>query len=341
LYLLDYGETWGANKDSKLLKISYQWGNIAPVAKCSADKMAGGEPLTVLLSSEGSKDHEGEALSFEWRLHPGGRMFSTEAHAKLTLTAPGNYIAELRVRDEKGASASASVPLIAGNNAPQVRFIEPRDGDFFTPGKPLRYAVAVDDAEDGTSRDYEEVFEARTFVKAVFGRGDGRQEEAEPGLALMKQSDCFNCHAVEQRIVGPPLLEVANRYRGSNDAVELSVQRVIKGSSGVWSEVPMLPHESLNPDQIRMMVRWIFALEPGRRGGNVARGLSGEINVPKDDKLQSATLEASYSDNGRAPAGSLGGKAAVKLRSRRIEAELADEKQGAKVLGRFLAGGQD
>ena len=98
----------------------------------------------------------------------------------------------------------------------------------------------------------------------------------------------------------------------------------------------MLPHESLNPDQVRMMVRWIFALEPGKRSGHVARGLSGEINVPKDDKLQSATLEASYSDNGRAPAGSLGGKAAVKLRSRRIEAELADEKQGAKVLGKFL-----
>lgn len=336
LYLLDYGETWGANKDSKLLKISYQWGNIAPVAKASADKTAGREPLTVSLSSDGSKDYEGEALSFEWRLHPGGSMFSTEAHPKLTLTAPGNYIAELRVRDEKGASGSASLPFIVGNSLPDVRFIEPQDGDFFTPGRPLRYAVAVNDAEDGSSRDYEEIFDGHTFVSAVFGRRDGKQEEAEPGLALMKQSDCFNCHAVEQRIVGPPLLEVANRYRGSNDAVELSVQRVIKGSSGVWSEVPMLPHESLNPDQVRMMVRWIFALEPGKRGGNVARGLSSEINVPKDDKLQSATLEASYSDNGRAPAGSLAGKAAVKLRSRRIEAELADEKQGAKVLGKFL-----
>jgi cytochrome c len=336
LYLLDYGETWGANKDSKLVKISYQWGNIAPVAKASADKIAGGVPLTVLLSSDGSKDHEGETLSFEWHLHPGGKIFSTQASPELTLTAPGNYIAELRVRDEQGASASTSVPLIAGNNAPQVRFIEPQNGDFFTPGKPLHYAVAVNDAEDGSSRDYEEVFEGRTFVNTVFGRGDGKREEAEPGLALMKQSDCFNCHAVEQRIVGPPLLEIANRYRGSNDAVEISLQRVIKGSSGVWSEVPMLPHESLNPDQVRMMVRWIFALEPGKRGGNVARGLSGEINVPKDDKLQTATLEASYSDNGRAPAGSLGGKAAVKLRSRRIEAELADEKRGAKVLGKFL-----
>ena len=34
-------------------------------------------------------------------------------------------------------------------------------------------------------------------------------------------------------------------------ALEASVQRVIKGSSRVWGEVPMLPHESFNPDQVR------------------------------------------------------------------------------------------
>jgi cytochrome c len=68
LYLLDYGTTWGSNKDSKLLKISYQWGNIAPVAIVGARNAAGREPLTVELSSTGSMDHEGEAIRFEWRL---------------------------------------------------------------------------------------------------------------------------------------------------------------------------------------------------------------------------------------------------------------------------------
>ena len=36
LYLLDYGETWGANRDSKLVKISYVRGNLPPVAIASA-----------------------------------------------------------------------------------------------------------------------------------------------------------------------------------------------------------------------------------------------------------------------------------------------------------------
>lgn len=336
LYLLDYGETWGANKDSRLIKISYQWGNIAPLARAATDVTAGREPLTVKLSSAGSKDHEGDALSYEWRLHPGAKTFSTEANPSLTITTPGNYLAELRVSDGKGGVTAANLPLIVGNSAPTLRFIEPQDGDFFTPGRPVRYEVAVTDAEDGSSADYEEIFEPRTYVNATWTRGDGKLEETEPGLAFMKQSDCFNCHAVEQKIVGPPLLEVAQRYRGQSDALEAGVQRVIKGSSGVWSDLPMLPHESLNPDQVRMMVRWILALQPGKAGAGLVRGLTGELKAPKDDRTRAAVLEATYTDSGRGPAGALTGKASVQLRHRRLEAELADEKSGLKVLGNNL-----
>ncbi|MFM1770481.1 MAG: hypothetical protein RJA22_3010 [Verrucomicrobiota bacterium] len=336
LYLLDYGETWGVNKDARLVKISYQWGNIAPVARVTASVAAGREPLTVELSSAGSLDPEGDSLSHEWRLHPGGKVFSTGPNPRLTLAQPGNYMAELRVSDGQGGSHAASVPLIVGNASPVVRFVEPRDGDFFTPGRPVPYRVEVRDTEDGNSADHEEAFEARTFVNATWSRGDGRTEEAEPGLALMKQSDCFNCHALDRKIVGPALLDIAARYRNQAGALEASVQRVLRGSSGVWSELPMLPHEALNPDQVRLMVRWIYALEPGRAGAGVVRGLEGEVTAPKDDKLRTAVLEASYTDAGRAPASALSGRATVTLRQRRLEAELAEEKHGPKVLGKNL-----
>ena len=336
LYLLDYGETWGANKDARLIKISYQWGNIAPVAKVSVDKSAGREPLAVALSSSGSTDYEGDALRYEWLLHPGAKKFSTEANPKLTVEKPGNYVVELRLSDEHGARSSASLPLVVGNSTPAIRFLEPQDGDFFTPGRPIKYAVAVTDREDGSSSDYEEIFEPRTYLNATWTRGDGRVEEAEPGLALMKQSDCFNCHALEQKIVGPALLDVAAKYRGQDGALEASVQRVVKGSSGVWSEIPMLPHETLNSDQVRMMVRWVFALEPGKGGANLTRGLTGEIKAPKDEKIRLGILEATYTDGGRGPAGALSGKATARLRSRRLQAELAEEKKGLKVLGNFV-----
>lgn len=336
LYLLDYGETWGVNKDARLIRISYQWGNVAPVARVSADQTAGREPLTIALSSAGSVDHEGDPLQYEWRLHPGDKVFSTASHPKLSIQTPGNYVVELRVNDGKGGTASANLAVIVGNAPPRVEFQEPKDGDFFTPGKPIRYRVAVRDAEDGNSADNDELFDARVFVNTGWARADGRIEEAEPGLALMKQSDCFNCHAVEQKIVGPPLMEIANRYRGQSGAIEASVQRVIKGSSGVWSEVPMLPHESLNPDQVRMMVRWIYGLEPGKGSANMLRGLMGEVTAPADQKIQVGLMEASYTDLGHAPAGSLSGKTTVQLRNRRMEAEMADVKSGLRVLGNFL-----
>lgn len=336
LYLLDYGETWGANQDAQLVKISYQWGNVAPVARMSIEPAAGREPLTVVLSSAGSLDHEGDAISHAWTLHPGGKLLSREANPTVTIAEPGNYVVELKVTDSKGASATANLPLVVGNSYPEVKFEEPREGDFFDAGKAVEYKVFVTDREDGNSRDYDELFEPRTFVRAKWGRGDGKAENDPPGLAAMKQSDCFNCHSLQQRIVGPSFLEVAEKYRADAAALETTVQRVLKGSAGVWGEAPMLPHEALNPDQARMMVRWIFALEPGKLGDNLQRGLAGEVTAPQERQMREGLLEAAYTDAGRGSAAPLTARATVKLRSRRLEAEFADAKQGLRVLGNFL-----
>jgi cytochrome c len=80
------------------------------------------------------------------------------------------------------------------------------------------------------------------------------------------------------------------------------------------------------------MVRWIFALEPGKGAPSMSRGLIGSMNAPKDNKVIAMTLEATYADLGRAPAGSLAGKAQVRLRSRRIEADQNDGLSGPTKL---------
>jgi cytochrome c len=216
LYLLDYGTTWGSNKDSKLLKISYQWGNIAPVAIVGARNAAGREPLTVELSSTGSMDHEGEAIRFEWRLQD--KVFSTEPNPRLLLQKPGNHRIELRVTDAGGASASAFVPVMVGNSLPEVRFISPQDGGFFTPGEPVKYEVAVKDLEDGDPAKDPEGFGYRTLVTASWSKAASGTPEVARGMALMKQSDCFNCHAAEQQVLGPALVEIAKKYRGQPGA---------------------------------------------------------------------------------------------------------------------------
>jgi cytochrome c len=336
LYLLDFGETWGANADARLVKISYQWGNLAPIAKASAEPAAGREPLRIKLSAAGSRDLDHEPLRHEWHLHPGDRIVAREAEAVITVETPGNYVIELVTTDPHGASGRASLPLTVGNSVPEVRFASPRPGDFFTPGSPVRYAVEVRDAEDGTSQRDDELMDSRVYVEARWIRADGKEAVDDPGLALMKQSDCFNCHAVDTKIVGPPYLEVAAKYRGQEGALATSVERVLKGSSKVWGDVPMLAHPGLTTDQVQQMVRWVFALEPGKTGAGLVRGLQGEIPAPKDDQLRGVTLETTYIDRGRGPAGSLIGRSSLRLRHRRLEAERADEILGPKVQGGSL-----
>jgi cytochrome c len=84
------------------------------------------------------------------------------------------------------------------------------------------------------------------------------------------------------------------------------------------------------------MVRWIFALERGKTGLATTKGLYGSIEAPRDRAHQFGLIEATYTDMGRDKVASLIGKAAVKLRGRRIEAEHNDGQEGLRTQGTVL-----
>lgn len=336
LYCIDYGETWGANADAKLLRVSFNHGNLPPVAVAGAAPADGAVPLKVSLTSKGSRDPDGESvgLHYEWR--EGETVLATGADADVVLMTPGDHVIELRVTDAGGSTATASVPVIAGNTRPDVTLEAPAEGDFFTPGQPLAWRVSVRDAEEGDSAELPDSFGPRLLLSMTADRGG---VEA-PGLVLMKSADCFNCHAPEHRIVGPSFLEIADKYRGAAGALEASVERVQKGSSGVWGPVPMLPHGHHTRDQIAEMVSWVFSLKPGTDKPVLHRGLSGEVAPPADAAgIRAVIIEAIFTDAGQAPASPLTGRATVTLRTRRIEAELHDGSHGTQALGGGSASG--
>ena len=335
LYLLDYGETWGANRDSALYKISYVRGNLPPIAKLAAGTTNGPTPLKTTLSAKGSRDLDGGKLSYVWKLQPGDRKLGEGEELPVELTTAGNFTVELTVSDGQGASVTRGVPVVVGNQAPAVRFVQPQDGDFFTPGAKLDFKVAVQDAEDGSSAGKEAEFGARTLVTSSFLAADGKAAAVDPGLSLMRQSDCFNCHAIETALVGPTFLAIADRYRKQADAAEVLNKKVRLGGSGVWGQVPMLAHPQHTEDEVAIMLRWMLALEKGKGGPTLSRGLDGQVTAPKDGKPGTLVLEASYTDLGAGPAGALAGKGAVTLRHRRLEAETA-EVTGAKKAGKVV-----
>jgi cytochrome c len=336
LYLLDYGETWGANRDSALYKISYLRGNLPPVAQLAVSAAAGPTPLKTILSAKGSRDPDGGQLSYLWKLQPGDRKLGEGEELAVELTTAGNFTVELTVSDGQGASVTRGAPVVVGNHAPKVRFLRPQNGDFFTPGAKVDFQVAVQDVEDGSSEGKAAEFGARTLVTSAFLPADGKTAAVDPGLSLMRQSDCFNCHAIESPLVGPPFVAIADKYRKQADAPEVLNRKVRLGGSGVWGQVPMLAHPQHTEDEVAIMLRWALALEKGKGGPTLSRGLAGQVTAPKDGKPGTLVLEASYTDLGAGPAGALSGKGSVTLRHRRIEAETAEVtggKKAGKVVG--------
>jgi cytochrome c len=98
--------------------------------------------------------------------------------------------------------------------------------------------------------------------------GLGAQERASlPPAELAKQSGCFECHSVDNNLVGPAYADIAARYKGDARAREGLIEIVKKGGKGNWPTritrgIPMPPHSpSLTDEEISRLVTWILALE--------------------------------------------------------------------------------
>ena len=120
LYVLEYGQNWFAqNEDARLSRIEFNAGNRKPVVQISADKVAGAVPLKVNFSSVGTKDYDGDVLSYEWSFAKGAPK-SKLNNPSFTFTKPGIYQATLKVKDTAGNISEASVEIKAGNDIPKV-----------------------------------------------------------------------------------------------------------------------------------------------------------------------------------------------------------------------------
>lgn len=77
--------------------------------------------------------------------------------------------------------------------------------------------------------------------------------------AAMKKSDCFACHQVKRKVVGPSYVDVAKKYKSDPKAVETLALKVKNGGSGNWGQIPMAGHPALKDEDIKLMVRWVLA----------------------------------------------------------------------------------
>ena len=85
---------------------------------------------------------------------------------------------------------------------------------------------------------------------------------ADDGSALAKKSGCFNCHAIDKKLVGPAYKDVAKKYKGDADAVARLSKKVSEGGSGAWGPAPMPPNKGkVSEADIKTLVTWVLSLQ--------------------------------------------------------------------------------
>ena len=102
------------------------------------------------------------------------------------------------------------------------------------------------------------------IVAALFALPPARADTAALPAPLIDRH-CNACHAVNEPLIGPPLLAVAARYKVDADPkrrIEVLAEKIRLGGAGNWGIVPMVPNNELTAEQARDLVRVILALKP-------------------------------------------------------------------------------
>ena len=347
LYLLEYGTGWfQGNEDARLVRIEYNGNNRKPHVQMAADKVKGAVPMTVNLSSAGTKDFDRDALSYDWKiLDKGGKVLSTmeEENSQFTFEQAGVYKAALTVTDAAGEKAVKEMEILAGNEPPQLKFeITKGNKTFFFPNQSFEYAVIVNDKEDGSLADGriepDEIsvridYLAEGFDKVEIAQGhlsaDAFAKFAK-GKKLIDQNDCKSCHIIDRKSIGPTYQDVAAKYKNDAKAVDYLVKKIIQGGTGVWGDVAMAAHPQLSVADATEMVNYILNLGVEEKIVHLPPQGTYTPTVTSLDGKGVYIMRAAYTDNGANGIEALTAEETLMLKSASFSASIADEIDGVQ-----------
>ncbi len=78
------------------------------------------------------------------------------------------------------------------------------------------------------------------------------------GQSLIEGADCLGCHKMDEKMIGPSYKEVAAKYENTPENIEMLAGKIIKGSSGVWGDVPM-PAHGFSKENAKLMAQYILS----------------------------------------------------------------------------------
>jgi cytochrome c len=198
----------------------------------------------------------------------------------------------------------------APNSPPKVFIANPVVGAKLGWNEVVRYSIKINDLEDGNSEYNEintnevllEVSYFNNLIKAkAYMASKEKMVTEHPGLTLLKNSDCFTCHASKGKLIGPSFELIAKKYPESKAVVDNLTSNVINGVKGVWGPVAMPPHKAMKAADIKQVINWILA-KNNNADITYYPGIEGSFRTrqkpPQQHSNEVIVLTASYMDHG-------------------------------------------
>ncbi|GAB2956619.1 PQQ-dependent sugar dehydrogenase [Amycolatopsis acidiphila] len=128
-----------------LKRVSYQQGNIAPIAQATSTTNA--ETRTVAFDGSDSLDYDGDLLTYSWDFGD-GTTGSGKTVSHTYAAGASRFTATLTVRDPLGATGTTQLTVAPSNHSPQLT-LTPPPSDTYAVGEQISLAATATDAEDG------------------------------------------------------------------------------------------------------------------------------------------------------------------------------------------------
>lgn len=88
----------------------------------------------------------------------------------------------------------------------------------------------------------------------------GMSSQALANENLAKSKNCFACHSVNNKLVGPAFKDVAAKYKDDKSAPDALALKIKNGGKGVWGQVPMPPN-NVTDEESKQLAKWVLTLK--------------------------------------------------------------------------------
>ena len=150
LFYVDFGQNIDSVPGGSIRRITYLFDNDQPTADIEAAPTSGDAPLSVSFDGSGSSDPDDDPCPTRGASATTADRSTTPSRSRLhTYTAPGTYVARVRVSDGRGGTDTAQVTINVANETPSATITTPTASFTWSVGEVVSFSGTGADPDQG------------------------------------------------------------------------------------------------------------------------------------------------------------------------------------------------